>query len=187
MPSGTRSSMPCSSTRPTDVPDVEVLQRDDWSAADHDRLLACCDCYVSLHRADGGLGAVAKAMSWGTFTVVTATAASLEFQTDEDSGLVRCESTPVPADVYGYPSGAAWADPDLEHASSILRSVVADPGVTTAKVRRAQRVAARRFSSSAAAATVRARLAEIDAHLHPDCRTGRVAATSTRRDARACR
>ncbi len=168
-------------------PDVEVLQRDDWSAADHDRLLACCDCYVSLHRADGGLGAVAKAMSWGTFTVVTATAASLEFQTDEDSGLVRCESTPVPADVYGYPSGAAWADPDLEHASSILRSVVADPGVTTAKVRRAQRVAARRFSSSAAAAAVRARLAEIDAHLHPDCRTGRVAATSARRDARACR
>ena len=46
------------------------------------------DCYLSLHRADGGLGAVAKAMSWGTSTVVTATPASLEFQTDRDSGLV---------------------------------------------------------------------------------------------------
>ncbi len=62
--------------------DVTVRQLDPWSAADGDRLLADADCYLSLHRADGGLGAVAKAMSWGTSTVVTATPASLEFQTD---------------------------------------------------------------------------------------------------------
>ena len=54
-------------------------------------LVADADCYLSLHRADAGLGAVAKAMSWGTSTVVTATSASLEFQTDEDSVLVASE------------------------------------------------------------------------------------------------
>jgi hypothetical protein len=105
-------------------------------------------------------------MSWGTFTVVTATPASLEFQTDEDSGLVRSETVPVSSDEYRYPTGSAWAEPDLEHARSIVRSVVSDPGGTAAKVRRAQRVATRRFSGSAATASVHDRLADIEARLH---------------------
>ena len=108
-------------------PDVAIRDSDSWSATERDRFLASADCYLSLHRADGGLGAVAKAMSWGTFTVVTATPASLEFQTDEDSGLVRSETVPVSADEYCYSSGSAWADPDLEHARSVLRSVASDP------------------------------------------------------------
>ena len=154
-------------------PDVAIRHSDRWSVAERDRFLASADCYLSLHRADGGLGAVAKAMSWGTFTVVTATPASLEFQTDEDSGLVRSETVPVSADEYRYPSGSAWADPDLEHARSILRSVVSDPDGTAAKVQRAQRIATRRFSASAAIAAVHARLADIDARLHTGHRSER--------------
>jgi hypothetical protein len=145
-------------------PDVAIRQHS--SATERDRLLACADCYLSLHRADGGLGSVAKAMSWGTFTVITATPESLEFQTDQDSGLVLSETVAISADEYRYPSGASWADPDLEHASSILRSVVSDPDVTAAKVRRARRVATRRFSPSGAVAAVHARLVDIDARLH---------------------
>ena len=53
--------------------DVMVRVLDPWSAVEGDRLLADADCYLSLHRADAGLGAVAKAMSWGTYTVVTST------------------------------------------------------------------------------------------------------------------
>src|ERR1700677_3171295 len=128
-----------------DRPDVAIRHSDRCTVTERDRFLASADCYLSLHRADGGLGAVAKAMSWGTPTVVTATPASLEFQTDEDSGLVRWETVPVSADEYRYPSGSAWADPYLEHARSILRSVVSDRDGTAAKVRRAQRLATRRF------------------------------------------
>ncbi len=126
-------------------PDVAI--RHSLSVTERDRLLASADCYLSLHRADGGLGSVAKAMSWGTFTVVTATPESLEFQTDQDSGLVRSETVAVPADEYRYPSGASWAEPDLGHASFILRSVVGDPDATATKVRRARRVAVRPFRS----------------------------------------
>ena len=72
----------------------------------------------------------------------------------------------IPADEYRYPPGSTWAEPDLEHASSQLRSLVAEPGVMAAKVRRARQVATRRFSRSAAVAEVRARLADIDARLH---------------------
>jgi hypothetical protein len=122
-------------------------------------------------------------MSWGTFTVVTATPETLEFQTDQDSGLVRSESVAVSADEYRYPSGSSWADPDLEHASAILRSVVGDPDVTAAKVRRAQRVATRRFSPSVAIAAVRGRLVDIDARLHAGHRSDRVATNRVRHHA----
>ena len=162
-------------------PDLTI--RHCFSATERDRLLASADCYLSLHRADGGLGSVAKAMSWGTFTVVTATAESLEFQTDQDSGLVPSETVPVSSEEYGYPSGSSWAEPDLEHASSILQSVVGDPDVTAAKVRRARRVAARRFSPSVAIATVHARLSEIDARLHAGHRRDRVSVARVRHHA----
>ncbi len=159
-------------------PDVAI--RHDLSAAERDRLLACADCYISLHRADGGLGSVVKAMSWATFTVVTTTPGSLEFQTDRDSGLVLSETVDVSADEYRYPTGASWAEPDLRHASSILRSVVDDPDVTAGKVRRAREVAVQRFAPSVAVAAVHARLADIDAHLHAGQRRDRVAAARVR-------
>jgi hypothetical protein len=154
--------------------DVTVRQRDPWSAADGDRLLADADCYLSLHRADGGLGAVAKAMSWGTSTVVTATPASLEFQTDQDSRLVASRTVMIPADEYRYPSGSAWAEPDVEQAAAVLRAMASEPGVTAVKVGRARQAASRRFSQSVAVATVRARLADIDARRHSGRRSDRV-------------
>jgi glycosyltransferase involved in cell wall biosynthesis len=166
-------------------PDVEIRRLDPWAAVDRDRLLAAADCYLSLHRADGGLGSVAKAMSWGTFAVVTSTPASQEFQTERDSGLVRSESVPVPADEYRYPPGSAWADPDLEHASSLLRSVVSEPGAVAAKVLRARQVASRRFSRSVGVAAVRSRLADIDARLHAGSSSDRLSAEPARDHAAA--
>ena len=159
---------------------MTVRQLDPWSAADGDRLLADADCYLSLHRADGGLGAVAKAMSWGTSTVVTATAASLEFQTMQDSGLVPSEPVMIPADEYRYPPGSAWAEPDVEQATALLRAVASEPGVTAVKVGRARQTATRRFSQSVAVATVRARLADIDARLHAGRRSDRVSVERVR-------
>jgi hypothetical protein len=164
-------------------PDVEIRHADRMPPTERDALLAGADCYLSLHRADGELGSVAKAMSWGTFTIVTATPGSLEFQTDRDSGLVRAENVAISTDEYRYPPGSSWADPDLEHAGSLLRSAVGDPDGTAAKVRRAQRAAARRFAPSVATAAVRSRLADIHAQLHPERRTERVTAASVRQHA----
>ena len=147
--------------------DVTVRVLDPWSAVEGDRLLADADCYLSLHRADAGLGAVAKAMSWGTYAVVTSTQASLEFLSGEVGGLVCSEPVTVPADEYRYPPGAAWAEPDLEQASALLRAMASDPGTIAARVGRARQAATRRFSGSLAATEVRAKLADIDARLHP--------------------
>ncbi|MFZ0249868.1 MAG: glycosyltransferase [Acidimicrobiales bacterium] len=166
-------------------PDVEIRQLDPWSAVDRDRLLAGADCYLSLHRADGGLGAVAKAMTWGTFVVVTSTPTSLEFQSEQDSGLVRSVTVPVPSDEYRYPRGSAWSDPDLDHASSLLRSAAGEPAAVAARVLRARQAAARRFSRSAAAAAVRSRLTDIDARVQAGRRSGGVGAARSRTHAAA--
>ena len=154
--------------------DVMVRHLDPWSSLEGDRLLADADCYLSLHRADAGLGAVAKAMSWGTYTVVTSTPASLEFQTDEDSGLVCSEPAMVPADEYRYPPGSSWAEPDVEHASALLRSMASEPGTTAVRVDRARQAANRLFSRSRARTTVRSKLAHIDARLHAGRRSNQV-------------
>jgi hypothetical protein len=113
-------------------------------------------------------------MSWGTSTVSTATPAVLEFQSDEDSGLVCSQPATVPAGEYRYPPGATWAEPDLEHASALLRAVASEPGATAVKVRRARQAANRRLSRSSATRAVRARLADIDARLHAERRSDRV-------------
>jgi glycosyltransferase involved in cell wall biosynthesis len=157
-----------------------VRHLDPWSAADADQLLADADCYLALHRADGGLGAVAKAMAWGTYTVVTATPASLELQTDRDSGLVHSEAATIPPGEYRYPRGAVWAEPDLAHASALLRAVAAEPALTAAKVGRARQVAGRRFSRSLAATTVRARLSDIESRLSAGRKSDRVRVGRTR-------
>jgi hypothetical protein len=80
----------------------------------------------------------------------------------------------IPAGEYRYPPGSSWAEPDLEHASSLLRALVAEPGVTAVKIGCARRSASRRFSRAVAVATVRARLADIDARLHAGRRADRV-------------
>jgi GT2 family glycosyltransferase/tetratricopeptide (TPR) repeat protein len=153
-------------------PDIVVLDGGARSTVERDGLIAGADCYVSLHRADGGLGSVAKAMAWSTYTVVTGTPPSLEFQSERDSGLVRSAPTPIAADQYRYPSGATWAEPDLEHAGSLMRSAWLDPEGTAAKVRRARGVADRHFSLSGAATAVRSRLTAIDTLLHPGLAAG---------------
>ena len=119
-------------------------------------------------------------MSWGTPTVVTATSALLEFQTDEDSGLVSSEAVMIPAGEHRYPPGSAWAEPDVEQATALLRAVASEPGVIAVKVGRARQAASRRFSRSVAVAKVRARLADIDARLHAVRRSDRVSVERAR-------
>lgn len=141
-------------------PDIVLRLLDPWSGEEGDRLLSAADCHLSLHRADGGLGAVAKAMSWGTLNVVAATP-SLEFLGPDEGFLVPAAPVAVGACEYRYPSDAVWHEPDLEHARSMLQAMAADPDGTATKVLRARRAAAHTFSRSKAAAMVRARLTAI--------------------------
>jgi glycosyltransferase involved in cell wall biosynthesis len=107
------------------VPGVHLINRT-VSRADVSALQQACDCFVSLHRAEGfGLG-VAEAMFLGRPAIATNWSGPAEFVTPAngcpvDYRLVRLERDHGP-----YARGQTWADPDVDHAAHWMRQLVAD-------------------------------------------------------------
>ena len=89
-------------------------------------LINACDCFVSLHRAEGFGRGLGEAMALGRLALGTAWSGNLDFMTSENSLLVRAGTVPVRADEYPHGAGQSWADPDLDHAHDLLRPVLAD-------------------------------------------------------------
>ena len=106
----------------------DILLLDGYLPAGHkNALTALCDAYVSLHRAEGFGLTMAEAMALGKPTIATAYSGNLEFMTDDNSYLVRWDPAEVPPGADPYPPGSPWAEPDVEHAASLMRRVVDDP------------------------------------------------------------
>jgi glycosyltransferase involved in cell wall biosynthesis len=100
---------------------TETLNRADLTA-----LQAACDCFVSLHRAEGFGLAVAECMYLGKPVITTDWSATREFA-DVDCAL------PVPARMvtlersHGpYARGQQWADPSVDAAADQMRRVADD-------------------------------------------------------------
>lgn len=90
-------------------------------------LLRLCDCIVSLHRSEGfGLG-LAEAMYLGKPAVATGWSGNMDFMSGENSCPVNYRLVPLKEDVGPYDRGQLWADPDLEHAASFMKKLVAEP------------------------------------------------------------
>lgn len=87
-------------------------------------LLYNCDCYVSLHRAEGFGLTMAEAMFYGKPVIATAYSSNIEFMNVGNSFLVKYQLVPN-ADDYGhFPKGSSiWAEPDIDHAASLMQYV----------------------------------------------------------------
>jgi glycosyltransferase involved in cell wall biosynthesis len=108
-----------------DRPDIEL--RDGYlSSTEIEQLLASADCIVSLHRSEGFGLPLARALRSGIPVVATAYGGNTDFMSAENSGLVPYTLTTVPEATH-YPSGATWADPDVDVAAAELRAVFDDP------------------------------------------------------------
>jgi glycosyltransferase involved in cell wall biosynthesis len=111
-----------------------------------------------LHRSEGfGLG-LAEAMALEKPVVATGYSANLEFMDESCARLVRC--TEIMTDrAYGpYPRGTRWAEPDIEHAAYLLRSLAFDGDVRRDLGRRAKRRVAETLAPQVIAKTLRERL-----------------------------
>ena len=84
-------------------------------------LMAACDCYASLHRAEGFGFTVAEAMLLGKPVVATDYSATTEFLTADVGLPVRHRMVPVGPGHPPYPPDAVWAEPDEHHAADRLR------------------------------------------------------------------
>ena len=101
-------------------------------------LIAACDCFVSLHRAEGFGRGLGEAMALGRLALGTAWSGNLDFMTEANALLVRQTQVPVPPDAYPFWKGQTWADPDIEHAAALLAPTLDDPARGRARTERGQ-------------------------------------------------
>ncbi len=122
------------------------------------------DCFVSLARGEGwGLGSF-DAAAYGNPVVTTGYGGQLDFLGDSPT-LVRFDLVPVldPAGRPSYTRDQHWAEPDLDHAATLLQAVVAAPGdARRFAAERAEEIR-RRYSPAAVAAEFRAAVEEAQA------------------------
>jgi len=128
-------------------------------------LVASCDAYVSLHRAEGfGLPPL-EAMSLGRPVVATAWSGNLDYMTADDSLLVPATEEFVrDTTIRAYdPSRMGiqkWGEPDLDVAAAHLRTLADDAGFR-AQLGVKARQAAERQRQASLAGTALAQLAEL--------------------------
>jgi glycosyltransferase involved in cell wall biosynthesis len=131
------------------------------SDSEKDAMIAAADCFVSLHRSEGFGIPLAEAMLLGKPVIATRYGGSLEFMTEQNSYLVDWTPVPVGEGAYPYAPQATWADPDLDHAATLMRHVLESPDAARERGARARRELQERHSPAAAGAIIGQRLSII--------------------------
>lgn len=134
-----------------------------FSRADALALMEAADGYVSLHRSEGLGLTMAESMLLGKPVIATAYSGNLDFMTPENSLLVDYRMVPLLRNHLSLPEGCEWADPNLDHAASLMRWVVDNPEQSRALGRRARESVARTLSPTRAAQRMIDRLQQIQA------------------------
>ena len=84
-------------------------------------LYQACDCFLSLHRAEGFGRGIAEAMVLGLHVITTGYSGNVDFCQAPHADLVNYSLIPVGANQYPYWEGQVWAEPDVGHAAQLMR------------------------------------------------------------------
>jgi hypothetical protein len=146
-----------------------ILIDEDLTSAEMASLIACCDTYVSLHRAEGfGLG-MAEAMYLGRPVIATNYSGNRDFATATTSFPVGYRLREVelgelrynPGVEAVYEPGMLWAEPDVIGAAHWMRHVFESSVSCQATGRRGQTRIHEDYGSASAARAMRKRLGEL--------------------------
>jgi glycosyltransferase involved in cell wall biosynthesis len=121
-------------------------------------LIDASDCYVSLHRSEGFGVTLAEAMALGKPVIATDYSANLDFMHAGNGLLVRYKLVRLDQDYGPYPKGSQWADPDVDHASQLMRFVYEHPDQAAEIGRQARRDIWRQLAPDAVGARIAQRL-----------------------------
>jgi peptidoglycan/LPS O-acetylase OafA/YrhL/glycosyltransferase involved in cell wall biosynthesis len=117
------------------------LPRSDMAA-----LMGACDVYLSLHRSEGFGLTLAEAMMLGRPCIATGYSGNLDFMNAGNSHLVAWRRVTLDRSHGPYEAGTSWAEPDLDHAASLLVRVRDDPEEAKAKATLAREQLQRDYS-----------------------------------------
>lgn len=107
-------------------PNIQIIDSH-LDRAGIDSLINCCDCYVSLHHAEGFGLAPAEAMSMGKVALLTNWSGNTEYMTADNCIAIRYELRTLGKDYGPYEADQYWAVPDLDHAASEMKNIAGDP------------------------------------------------------------
>jgi len=124
-------------------------------------LVRCCDCFLSLHRSEGFGRGPAEAMFFGKPAVATGWSGNMEYMNSQVSFPVDYRLIPVNDGEYPHWQNQVWADPDIDHAASILVRLVDDPAQAKAVGERARVHMQTNYSDATIGRRYRARLEAI--------------------------
>lgn len=93
-------------------------------------LYASSDCYVSLHRSEGVGFSLAEAMLAKKPVIATPYGGNTDFMNENNSFLVKYDLIRLTSDHGLYEKGNVWANPNLFHATSLMRYVYENPEAT---------------------------------------------------------
>ena len=96
---------------------------EEWSAGEIADLTAACDCYVSLHRAEGVAQTIGDAMAARKPVIATGWSGNMDFMNLMNSYPVKYQLTRLHRRVAHYPANGLWAEPSCEDAAQLMRHV----------------------------------------------------------------
>lgn len=124
-------------------------------------LIRACDCYVSLHRAEGfGLGMV-EAMTFGNVVIGTDFSGSRDFLSEETGFPVAYDMRPVEPHEYVWSEGQFWAEPRMESAIEAFKLVFGDRELRERKAAAGKILVDEKYSKVSVGAAVERRIREI--------------------------
>lgn len=140
--------------------DIHVVDRS-LAAGQLHGVMAACDCYVSLHRSEGFGLTMAEAMAIGKPVIGTGYSGNVDFMNADNSYLIDYTVGRVGPDCEIYPPEGEWANPSVEHAAQLMRSVHDDQQQAARRGARAAHDVAATLSPKATGAAMRRRLQEL--------------------------
>jgi glycosyltransferase involved in cell wall biosynthesis len=111
-------------------------------------LYRACDCFLSLHRAEGFGRGIAEAMLLGKPVITTGYSGNLDFTLAGTAALVDYRLHPLGPTDYPFGEGQSWAQPDIDHAAWWMRRLVEDKVLRTRLAAAGQGLVAAAYSPS---------------------------------------
>lgn len=134
---------------------------DSMSKVAVNNLIACCDSFVSLHRAEGFGLVLAEAMWLGKPVVCTNWSANTEFAVPQACCPVDYRLIPLENDIGPYKKGQLWADPNEFQAAQYMSRLALDKTYYHTIATNAQQSVRQQLSLSNAVAKLEQRIEEI--------------------------
>ncbi|MBN8905012.1 MAG: hypothetical protein J0H57_28690, partial [Rhodospirillales bacterium] len=155
------------------VPEALLLSTP-MSSLETRSLINCCDCFVSLHRAEGFGRGTGEAMSLGRLAMATGWSGNLDYMTKSNSLLVDFDLVSLQEGEYPYGNGQHWAEAKISHAVDLLEGVLDDPARRQRLAEQGRRDIRLAHGSRAVGLRILKRISEISSSSGANAETPRV-------------